>query len=112
MEVFQKRIPEILTLCNLDLKDRHWEAISNIVGFNLHPNQMLTIKKILNLNLAKFVPQFEIISDGASKESSLEKKLNVMMEEWKDLTFTLVDYRYTTFYLTFIYLKVLFFIIF
>lgn len=97
IEEFKERMPEILTLCNLGLKDRHWEAISNIVGFVLHPNQMLTLKKILNLNLAKFVPQFEIISDGASKESSLEKRLNVMMEEWKDLTFTLVEYRYTIF---------------
>lgn len=87
-------MPEILTLGNINLKDRHWNAISKIVGFPMHPNQKLTLKKILSLNLGKFVPQFEIISDGASKESDLEKKLSIMIDEWKALNFTILKYKY------------------
>ncbi|CAI6361278.1 unnamed protein product [Macrosiphum euphorbiae] len=49
--------------------------------------------KVLNLNLWKFVPQFETISDGASKENNLDKRLNTMVEEWKDLNFTILDYK-------------------
>lgn len=94
IESFKQRIPEILTLGNLGLKDHHWEAISNIVGFILHPSQSLTLEAILNLNLDRFIPQFEIISDGASKESTLEKRLDAMMNEWKDLNYTLLDHMY------------------
>lgn len=87
-------MPEILTLGNISLKDRHWNAISKIVGFSIHPNQKLTLQKILTLNLGKFVPQFEIISDGASKENDLEKRLSIMIDEWKDLNFTILKYKY------------------
>ncbi|XP_026815944.1 dynein heavy chain 7, axonemal-like [Rhopalosiphum maidis] len=93
IETFKKRIPEILTLGNLGLKRRHWQEISNIVGFVMFPDQNLTLSKVLNLNLGKFVPQFEIISDGASKENNLEKRLNTMVDEWKDLNFTILDYK-------------------
>lgn len=86
-------MPEILTLGNLGLKDRHWEEISKIIGFSLHPNQRLTLEKILNFHLDKFVPQFEVISEGASKESSLEYKLKTMIEEWTSLNFTVLDYK-------------------
>lgn len=95
IEQFKERIPEVLTLGNLDLKDRHWTEMSNIVGFTMHPNQRLTLEKIFNLNLGKFVPQLEIVSEGASKESNLEKKLNSMIEEWDDLNFSLLEYKYT-----------------
>lgn len=84
-----------MTLGNLGLKDHHWEAISNIVGFRMHPSQSLTLEAILNFNLTRYVPQFEIISDGASKESNLEKRLDIMIDEWKDLNYTLLDHRYT-----------------
>lgn len=95
IEQFKSRIPEMLTLGNLGLKHRHWEEISNVVGFTMNLNQRLTLEKIFYLNLQKYVPQLEIISDGASKESNLEKKLSTMIEEWNDLNFTLLDYKYT-----------------
>lgn len=94
IESFKARIPEILALGNLGLKDRHWTAISNTVGFPMHPNQRLTLETILSLNLGKYVPQLEIISDGASKENKLEKGLNTMIAEWKGLHFTILDYKY------------------
>lgn len=94
IEQFKSRIPEVLTLGNLGLKDRHWEEISNVVGFTMHPNQRLTLETIFHLDLHKHVPQFEIISDGASKEFNLEEKLHTMIEEWDNLNFTLLDYKY------------------
>lgn len=94
IEQFKSRIPEVLALGNLGLKNRHWEEISNVIGFKINPNQRPTLEKVLNLNLQKYVPQLEIISEGASKESNLEKKLSIMIEEWNDLNFTLLDYKY------------------
>ncbi|VVC27190.1 Hypothetical protein CINCED_3A023641 [Cinara cedri] len=95
MELFKARIPEILTLGNLGLKDRHWKAISNVVNFHIHSNQNLKLEQILNLNLRKFTAQLELISDGATKESNLERKLNGMMGEWRDINFSISDYKDT-----------------
>lgn len=94
IELFKERIPEILFLGNLDLKDRHWNAITNIVGFSIHSNQKLKFKQMLNLDLRNFIPQLEIISDGATNESNLKKKLNGMIREWQDFNFTIVNYKY------------------
>jgi len=94
IESFKKRIPELLALGDLALKRRHWKEISNIVGFVMFPDQNLTLKKVLKLNLGKFLPQFEIIKDGASKENNLDKRLNTMIMEWEDLNFTILDYKY------------------
>jgi len=47
----------------------------------------------MDYNLDEFVAKFEIVSDGASKETALEKKLYDMEEEWKDLYFSLMPYR-------------------
>jgi len=88
----------VLTLGNLGLKDRHWEKISEIIGFPLHPNQNLSLSKIMDYNLDEFVPKFEVVSDGASKETALEKKLQAMEEEWKDLYFTLMPHRLISIY--------------
>jgi len=94
IEKLKQRLPELLTLANVGLKDRHWKEISNIVGFPLYPNEKLTLAKILNLNLGKFVPRLEIISDAASKENKLENRLDSMIQDWKYLNFTLLSYKY------------------
>lgn len=84
----------VLTLGNPGLKDRHWEKISEIIGFPLYPDENLTLAKILDCNLDQYVSEFETISDGASKELALEKKLFAMTEEWNELYFNLIPYRF------------------
>lgn len=60
----------------------------------MHPNQNLSLSKIMDYNLDEFVSKFEIVSDGASKETALEKKLYAMEEEWRELYFNLSSYRF------------------
>jgi len=93
IESFKERLPEVFILGNLALKDRHWTLLSKIVGFPMHPD-WLTLGKILNFNLGKFLPKLETISNGATKESNLEKSFKNMTAEWKDLQFTLLNYKY------------------
>ncbi|VVC38387.1 Dynein heavy chain, domain-2,Dynein heavy chain domain,Dynein heavy chain, P-loop containing D4 domain,P- [Cinara cedri] len=93
IEAFKEHMPIVLTLGNPGLKDRHWEKISEIIGFPLCNDGNLTLGTILNYNLDEYVPKFEMISDVASKEMALEKKLYAIAEEWNELYLNLVPYR-------------------
>lgn len=46
IEDFKEHIPVILTLGNPTLKSRHWEQISEIVGFPIKVDQYMTLAKV------------------------------------------------------------------
>uniref|UniRef100_A0A8C3KWS1 Dynein axonemal heavy chain 12 n=1 Tax=Calidris pygmaea TaxID=425635 RepID=A0A8C3KWS1_9CHAR len=72
---------------------RHWEQMSNIVGYDLTPDSGTTLRKVLKQNLAPYLEEFEAISVGASKEFSLEKAMRTMMETWGSIAFNTSVYR-------------------
>ena len=56
--------------------------ISQIVGFTINPNQDMSLIKLIDMNLDSHISKFELISESASKESSLEKAMEKMKKEW------------------------------
>lgn len=86
VEEFQEQMPLVQTLFNPGLRDRHWEKISEIVGFNLKPDDDMCLSKIVDMNLESHIPKFEGISEAASKEFSLEKALEKMKLEWEPVS--------------------------
>uniref|UniRef100_A0A8C3L5I1 Dynein axonemal heavy chain 12 n=1 Tax=Chrysolophus pictus TaxID=9089 RepID=A0A8C3L5I1_CHRPC len=74
---------------------RHWQQMSNIIGYDLTPDSGTTLRKILKQNLAPYLEEFETISAGASKEFSLERAMNAMMEAWDSISFNTSVYRET-----------------
>lgn len=76
-------MPLVQTLFNPGMRERHWEQISTIVGFSLHPTPDSNLAKFLDLNLEQHIPAFEQVSEAASKEFALEKALNRMKDDWK-----------------------------
>lgn len=62
------------------MKDRHWELISEIVGFPIVINDELTLERIIEYGLNEYIEKFEAISEAATKVSSncniIEDKLN------------------------------------
>jgi dynein heavy chain len=88
-------MPIIQTLGNPGMKPRHWEKISEIVGFPIKVDAELTLEKIIDYGLDEYIEKFEAISEAATKENNLEKNLNKMMTEWQDMEFTVLSYRDT-----------------
>ncbi len=86
MDEFKENLPLVQTLFNPGLRDRHWEQISDIVGFPLRPDEDMCLSKLVDMNLESYIPRFEGISEAASKEFSLEKALEKMKLEWEPVS--------------------------
>ncbi|TPX59932.1 hypothetical protein PhCBS80983_g02164 [Powellomyces hirtus] len=95
LDRFKAHLPLISILRNPGLRERHWESMAEIVGQPIHPDGSTSLTKVLDLNLEQYLPQFESISDAASKEFSLQKTLTKMREEWEPLMFNCVEYKDT-----------------
>ena len=87
IEEFKSKMPVIRTLGNPGFRDRHWENVSNTVGFPVKGGSNLF--QILDMGLDEYVAKFEKISDAATKEFDLEKSMEKMVEEWADMEFTI-----------------------
>lgn len=87
-------MPIINTLGNPGMKERHWEQISEIIGFPIKVSPELTLARIIEYQLEEYIPKFETISESATKENNLERAMNKMVAEWGDIEFSLSQYRF------------------
>ncbi|KAK7833315.1 hypothetical protein U0070_017314 [Myodes glareolus] len=95
IEKFKQHIPVLNISCNPGMKDRHWQQISEIVGYEVKPTETTCLANMLEFGFGKFVEKLEPISAAASKEYSLEKNLEKMKMDWVNMTFSFVKYRDT-----------------
>ncbi|XP_049773091.1 dynein axonemal heavy chain 7 [Schistocerca cancellata] len=93
IEKFRENMPIIQTLGNPGMKERHWEKVSEIVGFPIKPDFELSLSKVIDFGLEDFIPRFEAISESATKENNLERALEKMKKEWADMEFAAIPYR-------------------
>lgn len=93
MEEFKTHMPIIQTLGNPGMKPRHWEKVSDIVGFPIVVDEELSLAKVIDFNLVDYIEKFEGISEAATKENNLEKALDKMIKEWAELRFEILSYK-------------------
>lgn len=86
----------ISIMCNPALKERHWDEMSTIAGYDVTPDAGTTVRKLQEAGLIDLLEKFEIVSVSANKELQLQQNLDAMIEEWKNLKFTLSPYKETT----------------
>ena len=92
VDEFKKNLPLITSLCNPGMRDRHWDGMSEAVGFQLKPDEDTTLSKFVDMDLDSHKEAFEIISEGATKEYKLEKMLEKMKEEWDGIEFNISEH--------------------
>ncbi|KAI5636077.1 dynein heavy chain and region d6 of dynein motor domain-containing protein [Phthorimaea operculella] len=82
-------------MCNPALRQRHWDEMSIIAGFDLTPTAGTTLRKIINFDLWDKIDEYEIISIAATKELALITNLKKMQAEWEDICFKTSPYKDT-----------------
>uniref|UniRef100_A0A8C9MKB7 Dynein axonemal heavy chain 12 n=1 Tax=Serinus canaria TaxID=9135 RepID=A0A8C9MKB7_SERCA len=95
LKLFNEHIPTVIVFCNPGMRERHWQQMSEIVGYDITPDAGTTLRKVLKQNLSSYLDRFTVISVGASKEFSLEKAMHTMKETWDSISFTTNVYRET-----------------
>ncbi|XP_039273758.2 dynein axonemal heavy chain 3-like isoform X3 [Styela clava] len=93
IDKFKQHLPILSTICNPGIKDRHWEQISDIVGFDIKPDEETSLAHMLEYGLHKNMDAIEAIGARATKEWSLENALKKMKFEWRDVEIVLIPYR-------------------
>ena len=81
VEDFKTNLPLITSLANPGMRERHWKAMWDAVGFPVYDPEF-TLSKYCDMGLEQFTEQVELISEGASKEFKLEVMLEKMKKEW------------------------------
>ncbi|XP_062820321.1 dynein axonemal heavy chain 3 [Anolis carolinensis] len=95
IDKFKQHLPVLSIACNRGMKDRHWEQISDVIGYEIRPDETTSLMNMLEYGLSKFIDKLEPIGAAASKEYSLEKNMEKMKSEWANICFTFVKYRDT-----------------
>ncbi|KAM9584412.1 dynein axonemal heavy chain 3 [Trichechus inunguis] len=95
IDKFKQNIPILSIACNPGMKDRHWQQISEIIGYEIKPSETTCLLNMLEIGFGKFIDKLEPIGAAASKEYSLEKNLDRMKLDWVNMTFNFVKYRDT-----------------
>ncbi|XP_055994863.1 dynein axonemal heavy chain 3 [Sorex fumeus] len=95
IEKFKQHLPILNISCNPGMKERHWQQISEIVGYEIKPTETTCLSNMLDVGFGKYIDKLEPIGAAASKEYSLEKNLEKMKLDWVNMTFNFVKYRDT-----------------
>jgi dynein heavy chain len=74
-------------------RQRHWNQMSDVIGFDITPNSGSSLRKVLRLELNEFMVKLEAISLAATREHALELTLEDMKHEWAQVNFKTLPYR-------------------
>lgn len=95
IEEFKPYIPLIQGLRNPGMRSRHWDLLSEDLGFPVRPKANLTFSKCLEMNLQDHIDAIAKVAEVAGKEYSIEQALDKMEGEWNPIYFEIMPYKET-----------------
>ncbi|XP_028131634.1 dynein axonemal heavy chain 7-like [Diabrotica virgifera virgifera] len=93
IEAFEPSVKVMKIVCNHCLRKRHWEAMSEIAGTDVTPNAGTTLRKIMQVDFFAKMEEYEIVSDGATKEQLLLDQLKGLQQQWEKVNFTIAKHK-------------------
>jgi dynein heavy chain len=92
---FRQHLPVIQSLASPALKPRHWESLSERIGKEIEPDEELTLKGLLDMDIGAYIEVIQEVCVAAKKEYDLETALNNMKAEWAAVQYEVMPYRNT-----------------
>lgn len=92
---FKPVVPIAVALRKQGMVDRHWDEISNNVGFDIRPVEGFTLNMVVEKGMLNHPEICEDVGEKASKEHHIEKSLAKMTGEWEGLEFLLPPFKTT-----------------
>ena len=90
---FAPKVPMVMAMRVDGIKDRHWEAISTKVGFEVKPFEGFNLQNVFDMDLMKWSDDIVDIGDRAGKEYQIECSLDKMKKEWLDVIFGMKPFK-------------------
>jgi len=95
VQSFLEHLPLINAICNPGLQERHWVALADIVGFEIKRDEVTSLRRLLDHDIASHLQKVSEVSDQASREWSIEKALDKMATDWDGMAFELGPWKET-----------------
>ncbi|KAF6266164.1 dynein heavy chain 9 [Scenedesmus sp. NREL 46B-D3] len=95
VSAFQAYTPLIAAVCNPGLRERHWTALAEVVGFEIKQDEVTSLRRLLETDILEHLERIRELSDSASREFSIEKALDKMAADWEGLAFELGTWKGT-----------------
>jgi len=95
IEDFKIQVPIVIALRTDGMKDRHWNMLSEKVGFKVFPGEGFTFQQCIDMKLYEHTDNVVDIGERAGKEYNIEMSLLKMKQEWEAINFTLKDFKNT-----------------
>ncbi|KAI6176566.1 Dynein heavy chain, cytoplasmic [Aphelenchoides bicaudatus] len=89
IEKFRHNIPVLEVMSCARLGARHWEKMSEIVGFNLALYENATVAQIAELNLNLYIAKLKPIAFVADREGQISDQANFITDYWTETSFTM-----------------------
>uniref|UniRef100_T1J5R2 AAA+ ATPase domain-containing protein n=1 Tax=Strigamia maritima TaxID=126957 RepID=T1J5R2_STRMM len=93
MEKFQPKVPVIQALRNPGMRARHWDEISEKMGFKVIPKPNISFAKYVEMGLDEHMEFMARIGEAATKEFQIEVDLEKMESSWVGQSLAIVSYK-------------------
>ena len=102
---FKSTVPLAVALRKEGMKERHWDQLSEAVGFDIRPppegenmegpddKPIFTLTTVIEKGMLNHVEKADEIGEKAYKEYHIEKSLAKMKGEWEDQNFMLPRFK-------------------
>ena len=94
VEVLRNAMPVVIALRDPLLKERHWDAIKEILNCDINIYaEKFTLKKLLKMKVDVYRQELQEIALKANKEQELETEMKNVVNGWEDVEFQLKTYK-------------------
>jgi dynein heavy chain len=86
-------LPIVVDLRSNCLKERHWEKITTLVGFDIQAEENFTLSDLIERGVTKHQEEISTIATSAQQESILEEMMAKVTTIWEKLCFEVKPYK-------------------